>query len=531
MKPDLTQIPTNPGCYIYKNLDGDIIYVGKAKNIKKRVTSYFTKKHTDTKNPGASEKTVQLVKRIKYVEFVITNTETEALLLENNLIKKHKPKYNIDLKDSKRYAYLLLTDEEFPRILTARDKKEKGQYFGPFTSGETRLQIRDFLIKTFQIRTCKRLPKKECLRYHIGICSAPCTHKITKEKYLEDIEKAKQILSGKTKEIIKQLESEMKKYALETNYEAAKHKKNQIDALLYLDEKQNMERNRKYNEDILNFVIKQDKVYLMVFNIYKGILENKEEYIFENEEDFLEKFLIQYYDEKEIPKEIILPKEINDGVKKELQTQKLTLKTNTKKEKLKFTVPEIGEKKQLLNLILKNIENAYFLEDDTLEELQKELKLHETPEIIECFDISHLSGTSTVASMVQFKNAKTDKNNYRRFKIRTVEGIDDFASIAEVVRRRYTKLKTDNLQMPNLIVIDGGKGQLSAAIKELEKLRLNTPIISLAKREEEIFMPGNPKPIILNKKSKSLKLLQRIRDEAHRFAITYNRNLRKKEIK
>jgi len=518
---NLKILPTNSGCYIYKNSDDIIIYIGKAKNIKKRVASYFTKSHID-------EKTIQLVKRIKKIEFIITDNETEALLLENRLIKKHKPKYNINLKDSKRYAYLLVTDEKYPRILTVREKTEKGFYFGPFTSGETRMQIRDMLIKTFKIRTCKNLPKKECLRYHIGICSAPCTHQITDEEYLSDVDKAKQILSGKTKEIIKELTVEMQRHSKRENYEHALTKKNQIESLMYLDEKQKIERDRSYNEDILNFVIKQNKVYLIMFNIYKGILENKQEYIFDYEENFLEKFLMQYYEDHPLPKEIILPKKIDETIKKELQEQ-LKVQRSAHRS-LRFVVPEIGEKNQLLKLIKKNIELTFFLEEDTLEELKKALNLYETPTVMECFDISHLGGTSTAASMVQFRNGKPDKSNYRRFKIKTVEGIDDFASIAEVVRRRYTKLKLNNEPMPNLIVIDGGKGQLSAAIKELEKLRLGIPIISLAKREEEIFEPGNPKPITLSKKSKALKLLQRIRDEAHRFAITYNRTLRKKSL-
>lgn len=520
MKIDLTKIPEKPGCYLHKNSDNKIIYVGKAKNLKKRVTSYFQNKKHD-------EKTAHLVKNISFVDFIITDTEVEALLLENTLIKKHRPKYNIDLKDSKRYAYLRISDEEYPRLLTARDKKEKGKYFGPFTSGAARESLRVFLIKTFKIRTCRKLPKKECLRYHIDLCDAPCITKVSKKEYMSGIKKAEEVLSGKTEDVIKQLKQEMKEHSKNTDYEKAQTVKNQIEGLLWLSEKQNMERTKRFNEDIINFIIEKDKAYIMLFNIYKGILDNKRDYELELTskitEDILEQFMIQYYSENPVPKEIIIPKQIDISVKKFLE-QKRT-------GKIIFTIPQMGEKKQLLKLVLKNIEHTFLKENKSLQALKDALNLDDSPKTIECFDISHLGGTNTVASMVQFRNGLPDKKNYRRFRIRTVEGIDDFAAIGEVVRRRYFKLVINKEELPDLIVIDGGKGQLGHAIQELKALNVKIPIISLAKKFEEIYIPGRRRPIKLPARSEALKLLQRIRDEAHRFAIQYNRLLRKKEIK
>lgn len=512
---NITNLPTNPGCYIYKDNLDKVIYVGKAKNIKKRVSNYFTKTHQD-------EKTRILVSKIKSIEYIVTDTENEALVLENTLIKKYRPKYNINLKDSRRYAHLVLTDEEYPRLLTARDKKIKGKYFGPFTSGAAREELRKFLIKTFKIRTCKRLPKKECLRYHIGLCDAPCVNKQSKTDYNKSIANAEQILRGNNTDVIKKLKVDLKKHSDNTEYEKAQQIKNQIEAILWLSEKQKMDRSKKYDEDIINYIVSKDKTYLLLFNIYKGVLENKQEYIFNSSPDFLEQFLYHYYEESVVPKEIVIPKKISESLTKFLESKR--------KEKLIITVPKIGEKKQLLKLVKKNIELTFLKEEKNLELLQKELNLNYLPRVIECFDISHLGGTLTVASMVQFKNGLPEKNEYRRFRIKTVDGNDDFASMREVVHRRYARLLKEREQLPDLIIIDGGKGQLSQALGELRFFGLQIPIISIAKKFEEIYVPGAKKPIILNNKSDALKLLQRIRDEAHRFAITYNKLLRNKKL-
>lgn len=506
-------IPANPGCYLFKNSSNRIIYVGKAKNLRKRVKSYFQKNELDPK-------TEAMVHKIDSVDFIVTDNELEALILENNLIKKHSPRYNIDLKDAKRYAYIKLTDEDFPRVLIARRKEGGGRYFGPFVSAAARDYILSALRKSFQIRTCKRMANKSCLRHQIALCQAPCTGNISIAEYSERIRSVELILKGKTNEFIKSKTREMKVASDKLDFERALVLRNQIEAIERLKEKQLMELQKKYDEDIINYVIKDGRVYLILFNIYKGILENKQEFEFEMTANFLDDFIVQYYSENAVPAELILPQEIDDAL-----ISFLTLKRNGT---VNVKVPKVGEKKQLLDLVLKNIELSFFSEVEALEALKNELNLPELPIVIESFDISHLSGTSTVGSMIQFKNAKPAKSNYRRFKIKTVDGIDDVGAIAEVVRRRYMRLVKEESELPDLIVIDGGTGQLNSAIAELRKLGLWIPIISIAKKFEAVYVPGLTFPMRLDRRSKALKLIQQVRDEAHRFAISYNRFLRKK---
>jgi excinuclease ABC subunit C len=508
-------IPNNPGCYLFKDKKNNIIYIGKAKNLKKRVKSYFQKTDLDLK-------TEILVDHVHSLDFIATDNEVEAIILESNLIKKHTPKYNINLKDSKRFAYIQLTADDFPRILVARRPLGKGKFFGPFVSAAARDDIVWLLKKNFQLRTCKRMPKKACLRHHIDLCLAPCIKEVSKKEYRAVIRKVKMVLNGKTGDLAKTLKMEMKKASQMEDYEYALRLRNQISAISWLSEKQNMQRIKRYNEDILNYVVKNDKVYLILFNVYKGILENKQEYEFDYNENFIEEFIVQYYSENNVPRELILPEKIEGSLVDFLRTKR--------EGAVGITLPKKGDKKRLLDLVKVNVELTFFGDFEKLEDLQKKLKLQDTPSVIECFDVSHLSGTSTVASMVQFKNAKPDKSNYRRFKIRSVEGIDDFAAIGEVVRRRYKRLKKEKQNMPDLVIIDGGLGQLNSALKEIEKLELKIPVISIAKKMEEIYVPGLSFPISLDKKSKAQKLIQEIRDEAHRFAISYQKVLRKKEM-
>lgn len=498
---------------MFKNIKGNIIYVGKAKDLKKRVTSYFTKNDHDPK-------TSVMISHISSIDFILTNNETEALILENNLIKKNTPKYNINLKDSKRYSYILLTDDNFPRLMISRDQIKKGIYFGPFISAQFRDNIIYLLNRNFKLRTCNKFPKKACLRYHLDLCSAPCINNISQEDYNKNIKKIISVLKGNTKELLENIEIQMKNESKKTNYEKAMELKNQIDAIKYLNEKQNMERNKQYDEDIINYIIKDNRVYLILFNISKGILDKKHEFEFDYSEDFFEEFLVQYYSDNPVPKEIIIPSNISQ------LKEFLELKRNSKTI---LTIPEKGEKKHLLDLVIKNIELSFFGEDSKLEELKNILNLEVPPRVIECFDISHLSGTSQVGSMVQFRNGKPDKTNYRRFKIKSINQIDDFAAIKEIVFRRYYRIKKESTPLPNLIIIDGGKGQLSSAISSLKELDLKIPIISIAKEFEEIYTPGESDPIKLDQKNKALLLIRAIRDEAHRFAITYNRLLRKKK--
>ncbi len=513
---DLSKIPSDPGCYTFKDKENRIIYIGKAKNLKKRVASYFQKKDHD-------EKTKALVSNIADVEFFVTSNEVEALILENNLIKKHKPKYNIDLRESRRYAYIVVTNEEFPRLRVSREKNIDGKYFGPFVSGEIRENIRKILITTFQIRTCNKMPKKACLRYHIQLCSAPCINNISKEEYASNIKDAEYYLKGRGEELIKKLNEEMNDYSKKLLFEKAKIRRDQINSLESLYEKQKFELDKKYDEDIINYIISENTVYLIVFNINKGMLTTKNEFDFDYKEGFLEEFITQYYLDNDVPKEIILPHKLNDDAINDYLE-------NIRESKVTITIPQKGDKYALLELVKRNIETSFLSENQMTNALRNELRLNSNPQVIECFDISNISGTLSVGAMVQFRNAKPDKNNYRRFKIKTVVGTDDFASIKEIVRRRYYGLRIRNETMPDLIVIDGGKGQLSAAQEALQELELKIPMISLAKKFEEIYAPGRNLPIILKKDSKALRLLVRIRDETHRFAITYHRLLRSKEM-
>lgn len=508
-------LPNEPGCYLFKDKNENVIYVGKAKNLKKRIKQYSQKNDFDIK-------TQSMLDYVKSLDFVATDNEVEALILENTLIKKHQPKYNIRLKDAKTHSYILLTEEEYPRVLIARRKNGKGKYFGPFVSASERDYVLQFLKKTFLIRSCKKLPKKPCLRYHINLCDAPCIGLIPKDDYSKKIDNVKLILKGHTDKLLKKLQIDMNFLSQNNNFESALKLRNQINAIEHLNERQNMQREKKFNEDIINFEIKDDQVYLMLFNIYKGTLNNKAEFVFTYNYDFLEEFIVQYYSDAPVPKELIVPKKLTESIE--------TFLEDKRGSKIKIIKPEKGEKRQLLNLVLKNIEINFFTDIDKVETLKTKLNLQENPNVIECFDISHLSGTSTAGSMVQFRNGKPDKSNYRRFKIRSIEGIDDTAAIAEVVRRRYFRLKSEDTELPDLIIIDGGRGQLNFALQELEKLDLKIPIISIAKQFEEIYIPGRMHPLRVSKKDKALQFIQEIRDEAHRFAIKYNRLLRKKEL-
>jgi len=512
---DFDNIPDAPGCYLFKDDSERVIYVGKAKNLRKRVKSYFQRNDLDPK-------TEAMVQRIDSLDFIVTDNEVEALILENNLIKKKKPKYNIDLKDSKRYAYIELTDEEFPRLLVARKRSGTGKFFGPFVSAATRDYILSTLNKTFQVRTCKKMQKKPCLRHHINLCQAPCAGKIDRAEYSEKMKAVELVLKGRTDELVRSIRREISEASAELDFERAIRLRNQIEAIEWLKEKQKMQLSKRYDEDIINYTIKNGRVYLILFNVYKGTLENKQEFEFDWSDKFLEEFLVQYYSENIVPSEIILPHEIDSSLISFLKVKR--------GGKVSVRVPKIGEKKQLLDLVMKNIEASFFSEIERLEDLKRKLHLTKTPIVIECFDISHISGTSTVGSMVRFRDAKPDKDNYRRFKIRTVEGIDDTRAIAEVVRRRYTRLLKEDSDLPDLIIIDGGRGQLNSADTELKRLGLEIPIISIAKRLEEIYIPESRSPLRLPKKSKALKLIQEIRDEAHRFAISYSRLLHRKEL-
>jgi len=516
----IAQAPHQPGCYLFQNKYGQVIYVGKAKDIKKRVGSYFRKTDLDYK-------TQSLVKEITNVEFIVTDNEVEAFLLEAQLIKKYQPKYNIELKGGQRYAYIQITNEKFPRLITTRNIKKGDKVFGPYTSGSSRQETIRLANSLFKLRICKRLPKRACLLYHIKQCTAPCIGKISEADYQKNVTKAEMLLKGKTKELIQSLEQEMKKYSDELNYELAKIRRDQILALEHISEKQKIELRKTYNQDVINYVQRPNKIIVQLFNINKGIISGRKEFkirtpLSNKAEDNLAAFIRQYYYTEDIPQEIILPIRLAD---QDLLKRYLTKIAG---REIKIIIPQKGDKLKLLELVKKNIEVGLKLGENSLLELQNKLSLSELPKIIEAFDVSNLGPTDVVGSMVQFKDGLPNKNDYRRFKIKTFQGQSDFEAMKEIIYRRYYKITKEKSQLPNLIMVDGGKPQLTAALVSLRELGLQLPVIALAKKEEEIYTPNNRFPIRLAKKSASLKLLQRIRNEAHRFAINYQRLLRSK---
>lgn len=513
---DVNELPDDPGCYLYLNGNKEIIYVGKAKSLKKRVQSYFSATKKD-------EKTAQLIQEIAKVNFFVTSTEVEALLLESTLIKKHQPRYNIDLKHSQRYAYIALTNEKFPRLRVARDKANDARYFGPFTTAQDRDTILKVLRKKFMVRTCNKLPKRECLRYHINLCSAPCTKKISEKDYKENIETIAKFLKGNTTNLLKDMKNKMTEFSKNLQFEEAKLMRDQLHALEYLNDRQKVEKDIRYDQDIINYIIEDNWVYLILFNISKGVLSTKREFSFPYHAEFFSDFIVQYYGEEDIPKELIIPYELNDPALAGYLEKK-------RKAPVKITVPRRGMKKELLQLVHRNIEVQFLKQDKMLKDLEKRLKLNTLPQVIECFDIAHIQGTSTAASMVQFRHAKPDKSNYRQFKIRTTQGIDDVHSIKEVVTRRYTRLKHEEAALPDLIMIDGGKGQLHAALSCLHELGMKIPVIALAKTFEEVYVPGLNNPLPIPKNSLGLQLLIQVRNEAHRFAQRYHKTLRSKAM-
>jgi excinuclease ABC subunit C len=393
---DLETLPHLPGCYLFKDAEGSVLYVGKARDLKKRVASYF-------QNRDHYAKTESLVRAVKELDFIVTNTEVEALLLENTLIKKNWPKFNVKLKDSSRYACIHLTNDRFPRIRMSRNKVSPGRFFGPFVSARERDQVLKVVRKTFQLRTCKRLPKRACLRYHFDACSGPCIGKISEEEYERKVKRAESFLKGKISELIDSMKGEMKNYATRQEFERAMELRDEITAIENLQSKQKVERIKKSDEDVLSYIVEGENVYLMLFKVYQGTLEGKEDFVFAYNENFLEEFIVQYYSEVLPPEELIVPDVLDESLVQFLAC--------VKGKNVRITIPKHGEKKMLLELARKNMEVCFFGDRKKIEALQKALSLQKYPNIIECFDISHLSGTSTVGSMVQFRGGRPDKRN------------------------------------------------------------------------------------------------------------------------
>lgn len=544
LKESLKLLPSLPGCYIYYNSDNEIIYVGKAKILKRRVKSYFNRKHHD------SVKVNILVSQIDHLEYIITNTEVEALILESHLIKKHKPRYNILLKDDKKYPYFLITDEDFPRIQIVRKRNinpEKGKYYGPYTNIRAMHSTLDFLKKIFPLRQCKtpKFKNRPCLYYHIGKCLAPCQNMVTSKEYKEIVQQAELFLSGKQTELMKQLMEQIQKYSDTEQFEkAARLRDSYFDLQKTLEKQKVVYENTKLNEDIISLQHEDGILAIVIMMIREGRLIDKKDFTYEVEEEdkteFFETFFKEYYNtlSLEFPDRIV-SNELEAVGNKALYEEWLEIISG---KKVKISYGKSVQGKELQSLADKNaqviLDNAKLSKMSKIRDdfnqigsyLKEKLKLNNFPYRMECYDISHIQGTNTVASMVTFINGLSKKSEYRKFKVKSTEGKpDDFLSMKEVLTRRLSRLGEKGWDKPDLIIIDGGKGQLSSVMQIVEELGITgIDFVSLAKRQEEVFLPHCSKSILLPRESSALFLIQRIRDEAHRFAITYHRNLRSK---
>ncbi len=548
----LATLPTSPGIYQFKNTNGRVIYVGKAKNLRNRVRSYFRN------SQQLFGKTLVLVSHIEDFEVIITSSEVEALILENNLIKDLKPRYNVNLKDDKSYPYLVITNEPFPRILFCRQRKKDGStWFGPYTEARQLRSILDLIGSIFPVRSCKyRLNEenitsrkyKVCLDYHIHKCKGPCEGLQTEEEYLTMIEEITRLLKGKTSSMIRSLTETMQLFARELKFEQASEIKTQIESLKRYAERQKVVAGDGLDRDVFAVAAGEDDGCGVIFKIREGKLLGSQHIFMNNTDGETEatlqtKVLEKYYLEtlELVPDEILLQEPIETDEEETLRAFISEKQQEEKQEKknIRFIVPQIGEKAHLVEMCLQNARHhleEYLIQKQKRGEAAREhfgltalrdlLHLPNLPQRIECFDNSHFQGTDYVSSMVCFEKGKPKKSDYRKFKIRTFEGSDDYAAMKEVIQRRYSGSLSTELPWPDLIVVDGGKGQVNTAFHTLNALELSIPVIGLAKRIEEIFTPHSHDPFNLPKTSPALKLLQQLRDEAHRFAVTYHRKLR-----
>jgi excinuclease ABC subunit C len=544
-KKKVMNLPTKPGIYQYFNSSDKIIYVGKAKNLRNRVKSYFQQgRYLDAK-------TKVLLTHISHFEYIIVDSETEALLLEDNLIKKHRPKYNILLKDSKTYPFIRITNETYPRVFQTRTVIRDGsKYFGPYTDVRQVRNMLSIVRNLFLIRSCDLAitpntiagkKHRTCLDYHIKKCEGPCEGLVSIKEYSDNIHQTQQILQGKTREVEKILENQMNELSESMEFEKAAVIRNKYLLLKEYTSKQKIISADIIDRDVFGIAKIDETACSLVLKIREGKLIGKRHFIIKNASDLnyesiLQRTMEKWYLESDfVPYEILLPCETDDF---EYIADWLT-KLRTKS--IDFQIPKIGDKRKIIEMANSNAE--YLIREYNLElekrdqvvpravlSLQRDLRLSKPPRIIECFDNSHLQGTDLVSSMVYFEDGKPKKSEYRKFKNRTVLQNDDFAAMREAVERRYSRLLAENSQLPDLIIVDGGKGQLSSAYSILQKLGIENKVavIGLAKRLEEVFVPSNSEAIQLPRTSSSLKLLQSLRDEAHRFAITYHRQLRSK---
>ena len=515
------EIPTNPGVYLYRNETGEILYIGKAKSLRSRVKSYFS----TTDKPA---KTRQLVSRIRNIHWIIVNSEVEALLLENKLVKQHTPKYNISLKDSKTFAYIAFTRETFPRILTSRKVSRKLESFGPYTDGFTRQDLQKLVVRVFKLRVCKKLPKRTCLNFHIGLCTAPCIGNVSEEQYAEQMDNARSFLNGGYEQTTAVLNLQMSEASQEQKFERALELRNQISSIQLLTELQIVDKERRFDQDVIAFRQLGEKMLAVQMGVRKGVLLGKKEFSIDLQPQIEQEFLKAYYTSNQIPREILLNKPCWQGHSEKAAIEEfLSSKRGTA---VTLTVPRRSNKHELVKLAEKNLEST-LTEDSALVDLQAALNLPALPRIVECFDVSNLGQEHVVSGMVRFTDAKPDKSNYRKFKIKTVAGQDDFSSMHEVVSRRYKRLMEEKSPMPDLIVVDGGLGQVSAGKNALESLGLQLPLIGLAKEREEIYLPDESTPRQFDKNSRMMLFLRKIRDDTHKFALGYNQKRREMKLR
>ncbi len=535
--PIIKSLPNKPGVYLFLDNNEKVIYVGKAKSLKKRVASYFNK------DQSASGKVQFLVRRITDIRFIVVNSEFDAFLLENNLIKKYQPKYNIQLKDDKSFPWICIKNEPFPRIFSTRHPLRDGSvFFGPYASVRMMNTVLDLVKQLYQLRTCnlkltkENIEKKKfkvCLEYHIGNCKAPCVGLQSEKAYDKTIDEIKNIIKGNISTVASQLKSLMREYAEKYEFEKAQTVKEKLELLERYQSKSTIVNPNIENADVFSIIKNENHAYVNYLKVVKGAivtahtveLTNK---LDESAEELLIHAIIDFRKRFESnSSEILLPFKIDYTI-----------------PGVKIIIPQRGDKKHLLELSERNAKHFKIEKEKQkdlidperhtkriLNQIKTDLRLKELPVHIECFDNSNLQGSFPVAAMVVFRNTKPSKKEYRHYNIKTVEGPDDFASMEEIVYRRYKRLLDENQKLPQLIVVDGGKGQLNAALKSLEKLELRgkISIIGIAKKLEEIYFPKDPVPIYIDKKSETLKIIQQLRDEAHRFGITHHRKKREKE--
>ncbi|MBT1706752.1 excinuclease ABC subunit UvrC [Fulvivirgaceae bacterium PWU5] len=535
IKDAVSRLPESPGVYRFYSAEDVLIYVGKAKSIKKRVSSYFSK------STGVNRKTLRLVSEIRRIDYTVSNSEFDALLLENNFIKQNQPKYNILLKDDKTFPYICVLKERYPRIIyTRKYLPEQGEYFGPYSSVVAMKNVLELVRKLYTIRTCSLLLSEQnvaqkkfkvCLEFHIGNCKGPCEGLQAEEAYMEEISQARYILKGNLSVVYNHLNNQMKGFAANLEFERAQAVKEKVDTLERFQSKSLVVNRDVTDIDVFTITSIEAYAYVNYLQIIEGSIvfsktvELKKK-LDEPDEELLSLAVAELREQTNSKNEVILS----------------NLDITVLEEGVENVVPKIGDKKKLIFLSLKNAlelkkEKEIFREgkktkqQEVLTILQKDMKLPTLPKVIECFDNSNLGGTSPVASMVRFVDGKSERKGYRHFNIKTVEGPDDFASMKEIVGRRYKRILEEGQPLPDLIIVDGGKGQLSSACEALKELNIygKVPIAGIAKRLEEIYYPEDPFPLLISKKSPGLLLLQQIRDEAHRFAITFHRLKRSKK--